>query len=196
MAIGGDFSVERLALAYRSGIFPWTDQPITWWSPDPRAIFEIQSLTLSKNLKRVVGKHSFTVTFDQDFLGVIRGCSQERKNKEETWISEGFIEGYTAFHKSGYAHSVEVWEGKELVGGVYGVGIGGFFAGESMFYRRPNASKIALISLWSHLKKRGFVLFDTQVLNPFTKSLGAIEISREDYLVRLKSAIHLPVCFL
>ncbi|MES2309656.1 MAG: leucyl/phenylalanyl-tRNA--protein transferase [Verrucomicrobiota bacterium] len=196
VAVGGEMSVERLALAYRSGIFPWTDRPVTWWSPDPRAIFELNPLLFSKSQERLLRQHSFRVSFDEAFSRVIRECSQLTSERDETWISSHFVRSYTEFHLAGYAHSVEVWLETELVGGIYGVAIGGFFAGESMFYRASNASKVGLLYLLRHLSQRGFLLFDTQVLNPFTEQMGALEIPREDYLQRLDLAICKPVTFL
>lgn len=195
VAVGGDLSVERLLSAYQKGIFPWTDRPITWWSPNPRAIFEIQPLRLSKRLERLARDHSFEITMDQAFEEVIRACAEVSPRRNESWISSRFIKGYSEFHQAGYAHSVEVWRKKKLVGGVYGVAIGGFFAGESMFYREPNASKVGLLTLFKYLEKKGFVLFDTQVLNPFTAQMGAIEISRDDYLKRLTKAVKLKISF-
>jgi leucyl/phenylalanyl-tRNA--protein transferase len=196
VAVGGDLSVERLSEAYRSGIFPWTDQPVTWWSPNPRAIFEINPPVFSKSLQKLARKNPFRISFDEAFGSVIRECSKLSESRDETWISNRFIRSYTEFHLAGYAHSVEVWLEKRLVGGIYGVAIGGFFAGESMFYREPNASKVGLIHLLQHLHHRGFILFDTQVINPFTEQMGAIEIPRDDYLKRLDGAIRKQVTFL
>ena len=195
VAVGGKLSVERLAVAYRSGIFPWTDRPVTWWSPNPRAIFELNPLVLSKSIRRLLKQNKFRISFDEAFGQVIRECAKVTKNREETWISQQFIRAYSDFHLAGYAHSVEVWHEEKLVGGIYGVAIGGFFAGESMFHRLPDASKFALAYLLTHLSQQGFELFDTQVLNPFTKQMGAIEIPRELYLQRLQQAISKPVRF-
>ncbi len=193
VAVGGGMSVDRLELAYRSGIFPWTDRPVTWWSPNPRAIFELLTYQPPKRLMQIFKKHSFRVTMDHGFEQVIRACAEETPERGETWISKRFIESYLELHRAGHAHSVEVWNGKLLVGGVYGVAFGGFFAGESMFYREANASKIGLLTLFHWLRHRGFVLFDTQVINPATKLLGAVEIPRSEYLQRLKAALSLPV---
>jgi leucyl/phenylalanyl-tRNA--protein transferase len=195
LAVGGDLSVERLLLAYRSGIFPWTDHPLTWWSPDPRAIFELSSFQPPKRLRQKINRQIFHVTFDRDFRSVIGSCSKPAPGRESTWISPRFIEAYTELHLRGYAHSAEAWQGDKLVGGVYGVSIGGFFAGESMFHRATDASKIALSALFVRLRERGFTLFDTQVLSPLTARLGAIEIRRADYLRRLKAALSLSVSF-
>jgi leucyl/phenylalanyl-tRNA--protein transferase len=189
LALGGDLSVARLLLAYRSGIFPWTDEPLTWWSPDPRAIFDIDRFHPPKRLESKLRHHDFQLTVDRDFRAVIHACAQPAEGRESTWISPRFIEAYLELHRQGHAHSVEVWEGYRLVGGIYGVAINGFFAGESMFHRVTDASKIALCYLMDHLRARNFALFDTQVLSPLTARLGAIEIRRRDYLERLASAL-------
>jgi leucyl/phenylalanyl-tRNA--protein transferase len=196
LALGGDLSVPRLLLAYRSGIFPWTDDPLTWWSPDPRAIFDIQNFRPPRRLESKLRHHPFAITVNHDFAGVIRGCAAPAPGRESTWISPRFVEAYTELHRQGYAHSVEVWQGRELVGGIYGVAIQGFFAGESMFHRATDASKIALCFLMDYLRERRFELFDTQVLSPLTARLGAIEIRRREYLGRLATALRQPVRFL
>jgi leucyl/phenylalanyl-tRNA--protein transferase len=195
LAVGGDLSMERLLLAYRSGIFPWSDEPITWWSPDPRAIFEIEAFTPPRRLADKLRKKPFAITFNTAFESVVRHCAQPAPGRESTWISANFTRAYTALHHAGYAHSVEAWQGDTLVGGVYGVAIGGFFAGESMFHRQTDASKIALAHLFGRLKVKGFRLFDTQVLSPLTEQLGAVEIPRTDYLRRLAAALETPVQF-
>src|ERR1700678_1407519 len=195
LALGGDLSVARLLLAYRSGIFPWTDDPLTWWSPDPRAIFDIETFRPPHRLESKLRHHPFEITINRDFAGVIRGCADPAPGRESTWISPRFIEAYTELHRQGYAHSVEVWEKEALVGGIYGIAIQGFFAGESMFHRVTDASKIALCHLMAHLRARKFELFDTQVLSPLTARLGAIEIRRRDYLERLAAALRNPTEF-
>jgi len=195
LALGGDLSVPRLILAYRSGIFPWTDEPLTWWSPDPRAIFEINKFRPPKRLETKLRHHPFTLTMDRDFSSVIQACAKPGPGRESTWISPRFIKAYIELHRAGHAHSVEVWQQNALVGGIYGVSIHGFFAGESMFHRVTDASKIALCHLMDHLRTRNFELFDTQVLSPLTARLGAIEIRRRDYLERLASALRHPVRF-
>jgi leucyl/phenylalanyl-tRNA--protein transferase len=196
LALGGDLSVARLLLAYRSGIFPWTDDPLTWWSPDPRAIFELETFRPPRRLESKLRHHPFEITIDRDFGGVIAGCAEPAPGRESTWISPRFVEAYTELHRQGYAHSVEIWEKGELAGGIYGVAIEGFFAGESMFHRATDASKIALCFLMDYLRARGYELFDTQVLSPLTARLGAVEIRRRDYLARLGSALRKPVRFL
>lgn len=195
LALGGDLSVARLLLAYRSGIFPWTDDPLTWWSPDPRAIFELENFHPPKRLESKLRHHPFQLTIDKNFPEVIRNCARPAPGRESTWISPRFIQAYLELHRQGHAHSVEVWQGEELVGGVYGVSINGFFAGESMFHRVTDASKIALCHLFDYLKSRHFVLFDTQVLSPLTARLGAVEIRRRDYLERLALALQSPASF-
>lgn len=195
VAVGGDFSPERLLLAYRSGIFPWTDDPITWWSPDPRAIFDLETFRPPRSLGRLLRKRPFEITRDRAFRRVMEGCAAPAPGREETWITPAFIAAYTRLHELGHAHSVECWRGNELVGGIYGVSVGGFFAGESMFHRADNASKVALCALIEHLRARRFALFDIQMLTPVTRQLGGIEIPREEYLKRLALAISLPCTF-
>jgi leucyl/phenylalanyl-tRNA--protein transferase len=187
VAVGGDLSIPRLLLAYRSGLFPWTADPVTWWSPDPRGIFELEAFHVPRSLARTLRKASFTVTFDQAFRETITACAQVRR--PGGWISPEFIVAYTALHEAGHAHSVECWQGGQLVGGVYGVAVGGLFAGESMFHRVNDASKVALTHLVRHLRACGFTLFDTQMVTNATRQLGAIEVSRADYLNRLGEAL-------
>ncbi|HWH69959.1 MAG TPA: leucyl/phenylalanyl-tRNA--protein transferase [Candidatus Sulfotelmatobacter sp.] len=195
VALGGDLSVERLLLAYRSGIFPWTVDPLTWWSPDPRGIFELDGFHASRSLLRVLRKETFTVTRDRAFRQVIEACAAPAPGRRSTWISPEFIEAYTQLHAAGHAHSLECWQGETLAGGIYGVAIGGFFAGESMFHRVSNASKLALFHLIEHLRRQGFLLFDLQMLTPITEQLGGITIPRAEYLQRLAQAIEKPCTF-
>jgi leucyl/phenylalanyl-tRNA--protein transferase len=189
LAVGGDLAVPRLLLAYRSGIFPWTVDPITWWSPDPRAIFELDRFHVSHSLARVLRRKQFQITVDRAFPQVMEGCAAPAPGRRETWITREFIEAYTQLHRQGHAHSFESWDGSELAGGIYGVAIGGFFAGESMFHRASDASKVALYYLVHHLRARGFGLFDIQMLTPITRRLGGTEIPREEYLSRLNRAV-------
>lgn len=195
LAVGGDLSPERLLLAYRSGIFPWTYDPITWWSPEPRAVFDIATFHVSRRLERLIRQGVFTVTFDRAFREVMEACAEPRSSGEETWISPEFIEAYTNLHRLGHAHSVETWLNGRLVGGVYGVAVGGLFAGESMFHRVDNASRVALTALMRHLHRRGFRLFDSQVMTPATERMGVMQISRNEYLQRLTELVDLPVSF-
>lgn len=195
VAIGGDLSVPRLLLAYRSGIFPWTVRPITWWSPDPRAIFELDQFHTPRSLERFLRKCPFEVTENRAFRGVMEGCAEPAPGREQSWVTPEFLEAYTRLHEQGHAHSVECWRAGELVGGIYGVSVGGLFAGESMFHRASNASKVALCHLVHHLRARGFALFDIQMVTPATQRLGAVEISRSEYLRRLRRAVDLPCSF-
>lgn len=184
VAISGDLSPERLLLAYRSGIFPWYDEPpIIWWSPDPRFVLFPDKLYVSKSMKRLLNKGTFDVTFNEDFKGVISNCQQvSRKDQEGTWITEEMKNAYIHLHKLGYAKSVEVWQEGELVGGMYGVDVGKVFCGESMFSRVSNASKVALISFVQKFSEEGGVLFDCQVHTRHLESLGAERIPREKFL--------------
>jgi leucyl/phenylalanyl-tRNA--protein transferase len=191
VAIGGDLSVDRLLLAYRSGIFPWTVSPVSWWSPDPRAILEFNQLHVGESLQKVLRKNVFRVTMDTAFAQVIQQCAAPTPGRTDTWITQEFIEAYTRLHERGHAHSLECWRDGELAGGIYGVAIGGFFAGESMFHRVSNASKIALYHLVEHLRKREFKLLDIQMLTPVTKQMGGVTIPRAEYLARLEKAIPL-----
>ena len=195
VAIGGDLSVPRLLLAYRSGIFPWTVNLITWWSPDPRAIFELDEFHVPQSLAKFLRKEVFRVTINRAFRKVMEGCAAPAPGRRSTWITPEFIEAYTRLHKLGHAHSVECWQRNQLVGGIYGVAIGGFFAGESMFHRADNASKVALHHLVQHLRGRGFALFDIQMITPATRLLGAVEIPRNEYLRRLAKTISLDCSF-
>ena len=195
VAIGGDFSVPRLLLAYRTGIFPWTVEPLTWWSPDPRGILELDLFHVSRSLGRVMRRGDFRITRDEAFRQVMEGCAAPAPGRRSTWITPEFLDAYTRLHAEGHAHSVECWIGDDLVGGIYGVEIGGFFAGESMFHRVSNASKVALFHLVEHLKKQAFSLLDIQMLTPITRQLGGCTIPREEYLKRLSLALEQPTTF-
>jgi leucyl/phenylalanyl-tRNA--protein transferase len=195
VAVGGDLSVDRLILGYRMGIFPWTVEPLTWWSPDPRGIFELNAFHVSRSLAKVLRKAPFRITIDQAFRQVMEGCALPASSRGNTWITPEFVEAYGQLHQKGYAHSVECWQGEELVGGIYGVAINGLFAGESMFHRVSNASKTALFHLVEHLNKRGFVLFDIQMLTPITEQLGGTTISRNEYLKRVAIAVETDCSF-
>jgi leucyl/phenylalanyl-tRNA--protein transferase len=191
VAIGGDLSVERLLLSYRSGIFPWTVAPISWWSPDPRAILEHDELHVADSLKKILRRKVFEVTIDRAFPQVIEQCAARAPGRPDTWITPEFIDAYTQLHEQGYAHSLECWRDGELAGGIYGVAIGGLFAGESMFHRVSNASKVALWHLVEHLRKRKFALLDIQMLTPVTRQMGGTTIPRGEYLERLADAVEL-----
>lgn len=195
LAIGGDLSPDRLLLAYRSGIFPWfsTGDPILWWSPDPRMILEIKELKVSKSMKKVLKQGQFAVTFDRDFSSVIQACQEiPRQGQRGTWITDEMKGAYIELHRQGYAHSVEVWQDNQLVGGLYGVSLGKGFFGESMFARISNASKVGFITLVRWLEKQGFSWIDCQVYTPHLASLGAKEIHREHFLRRLEKAVAQP----
>lgn len=201
LAVGCDFTPGTLLHAYRSGIFPWPhgeDEDergaplVLWFSPEPRCIFPLEGEPhWSRSLRRTLRVHPYEVTVDQDFAGVMKMCGETRKNA--TWIIPELTRGYRELHALGWAHSVEVWDtsgdDRELVGGIYGVAIGGLFAGESMFHTRTDASKIAFAMLVSKLRGAGYALFDVQVTNPHLASLGCVEIPREAYLTRLVEAL-------
>lgn len=194
VAVGGDLSVERLLVAYRSGIFPWpifADDLMTWFSPDPRAILELDRLHVSRSLAKKMRKGIFEVRINTCFDEVVRGCAAPTPDRPSTWITHEIARAYRRLHAAGYAHSVETWQNGELVGGLYGVAIGGFFAGESMFSRRPDASKIALVHLVERLSGRGFELLDIQQATRHLLSLGAEEIPRSIYLARLERSLAL-----
>lgn len=193
VAVGGDLRAATLLRAYHNGIFPWFSdgEPILWWSPDPRAIFEFDRYYLSRRLARTIRSGKFRLTINQAFGDVIRGCAA----RDSTWITADMIDAYQHLHELGHAHSIEAWHGEQLAGGVYGVAVGGLFAGESMFFRVRDASKVALAYLLEYLKIRGFTLFDTQVVTEVTAGLGAFEIPRVEYLARLKKALERRVTF-
>lgn len=189
LAVGGDLSAERLLAAYRQGVFPWTINPITWWSPDPRGIIELENFHIPESLAKIIRQQPFKVTRDQAFRKVMQACAAPGPQRPNTWITKEFIEAYTRLHQQGHAHSVECWANGELVGGVYGVVIGGLFAGESMFHLADNASKVALCHLVQHLRERQFLLFDIQMVTAATRPLGAQSIPRAEYLQRLAQAV-------
>ena len=175
--------------AYAQGIFPMADYAgkIRWYAPDPRAILEHENLYVSRSLRATIRKHLYEVCFDTAFEAVMRCCAQ----REETWINESFISTYTLLHYAGFAHSVEAWKDRQLIGGLYGVSLGGAFMGESMFSHATDASKVCLVALIEHLKEQGYVLHDVQFWTPHLASLGVIEIPRKEYERRLKTALQL-----
>ncbi|MFZ5892084.1 MAG: leucyl/phenylalanyl-tRNA--protein transferase [Myxococcota bacterium] len=189
VAAGGELSPEWLITAYERGIFPWYDDglPILWWSPDPRTLLDPEALHVSRSMRRFIRHTSLTLTFNHAFVEVMQAAAREREGG--TWILPEMIEAYTRLHALGYAHSVEVWQGSELVGGLYGVQRGALFAAESMFHRVTNASKLALIASVRSLFAAGIRLFDVQFTTPHLSSLGAYEVSRREYLARLRVAI-------
>ena len=193
---GGTLEPDTLIAAYRSGIFPWSSDPvISWWSPDPRAIFDLDSWRPHRSAARSVRRGGWRFTVDRDFAGVMRACAQPSADRPSTWITSDFEKSYAELHRRGLAHSVEVWDGDTMVGGLYGVTLGGFFGGESMFHRATDASKAAVGFLIERLRAGGFSLCDAQVPTPHLARLGAVNISRRDYLERLRRALATPARF-
>jgi leucyl/phenylalanyl-tRNA--protein transferase len=191
LAIGGELSVERLIDAYNQGIFPWYDasQPVLWWSPDPRMVLFPEKLRVSKSMKKLFRDKTFEVTFNTDFKSVIENCANIwREGQDGTWITEEIQKAYLDLHRLGIAHSVEVWDGKKLVGGLYGIYLEDkkVFCGESMFATASNASKYGFIKLVEKLRAQGVKLIDCQIYTPHLESLGAEEISRKEFLEFLR----------
>jgi leucyl/phenylalanyl-tRNA--protein transferase len=196
VAVGGTLDPDTLVRAYRAGVFPWSSDPeITWWCPDPRAIFELDGFRAARSLRKTIRRTGWHFSIDRDFEGVMRACAEPTPDRPSTWISEDFVVAYGELFRRGHAHSVEVYDGAALIGGLYGVTFGAFFGGESMFHRRTDASKAAVAHLVDHLKLRGFTLLDAQVPNPHLISIGAVEIPRRDYLERLRRALARPATF-
>ena len=183
LAVGGDLSVERLVNAYQNGIFPWynDDQPILWWSPEPRTVLFPKQLYLSRSSRKELRRLDYRITCDQAFDKVIRNCAAPRADGHGTWIGEEMIHAYTELHLAGWAHSVEVWAGDDLAGGLYGVAIGQVFFGESMFRNQTGASKAALVSLSQNLQREEFALIDCQLRSEHLIKMGATEIARDRF---------------
>lgn len=195
LAVGGDLSVMRLLRAYQLGIFPWyeEDTPILWWSPDPRLVLDPEELKISRSLKKVIRNRGFEMKADTVFREVLKGCAAPRPNHSDgTWLTAAMQKAYNKLHVLGLAHSVETWLDGELVGGLYGVYLGKCFFGESMFSRKSDASKVALVTLADILKAQGVQLIDCQVATDHLISMGAKEISRAAFLARLKRALRFP----
>lgn len=192
-----ELTPQLLLSAYCQGVFPMADEDgtIYWYDPDPRAILPLDRFHVSRSLRRKVRQEDFEVRLNSSFPAVIQACAQSGPDREETWISTEIIDDYIKLHQLGYAHSVETWIDGELVGGLYGVAVNGLFAGESMFSSKRDASKIALVFLVKHLRRRGFLLLDVQYMTDHLRRFGAIEISRADYHEQLTRAITLPVSF-
>lgn len=192
LAVGGDLSSERLISAYQQGVFPWfsDNQPILWWSPDPRCVIYPQQLNISRSMKKVLRKGEYEMTYDRAFEQVIHECAAPRDSQRSTWITGEMLQAYSELHRKGVAHSVECWYQGELVGGLYGVAIGQVFFGESMFSRRSNASKAAFITLTQQLIEWGYQLIDCQLQSDHLESLGAVMIARPTFLQLLDS--HCP----
>jgi leucyl/phenylalanyl-tRNA--protein transferase len=198
LAIGGQLGIEWLIEAYSQGIFPWYDDknPILWWSPNPRLILYPNEFKTSKSFKRILKKKLYTVKFDHQFASVIENCKTiPRKEEEGTWITKEMKEAYINLHHYGMAHSVEVYEQNELVGGLYGVSLGKAFFGESMFFKKRDASKVALYYLCSELSKWNFHFIDAQVETDHLLNLGAVKIPRKEFLNKLEHALKHPTCF-
>ena len=199
VGMGGSLEPEWILDAYTHGIFPWPigelDEPMLWWSLDPRAIIELDAFHISRRLQRTCRGSRFTVTCDQDFTGVIHGCATDPSREGGTWITPAMIGAYTRMFELGHVHSIEAWHEGRLAGGIYGIAINGLFAAESMFFKQRDASKVALVGLLNHLRARGYVLFDIQQLTPHSQRFGAVEIPRREYLRRLADALQTPTTF-
>lgn len=192
VAVGGDLSSERLHLAYASGIFPWptADLPLLWFSPDPRFVLPLEAVRISRSLRKAIRRTELTIRADTAFEEVIRACAAvPRPGQDGTWITDELIEGYSALHERGLAHSIEAWNGGRLVGGLYGVSLGSFFFGESMFAEQTNASKVAFTTLLGQLKAWGFDLVDAQVHTEHLASFGAFDLPREHFLDSLRAGL-------
>ena len=187
LAAGGDLNADRLLDAYRRGIFPWYEsgQPILWWSPDPRLVLQPQDLKVSRSLNKLLKRNTYLVSMDQSFSAVIQNCAVSRRGATGTWITEDMQSAYTELHHRGLAHSVEIWSGSSLVGGLYGVALGQVFFGESMFSKEDNTSKLALVYLVRQLQRWGYRLIDCQVSSEHLLSLGATELGRDQFQQRL-----------
>jgi leucyl/phenylalanyl-tRNA--protein transferase len=187
LAFGGDLSPQRLIAAYTRGIFPWYSEgdPLLWWSPDPRCVFATDAVHRSHSLAKFLRKSTWQWSMNRAFEDVIRACAAPREDQQGTWITSDMIAAYTNLHLLGYAHSLEVWDGDALIGGLYGVAVGRMFSAESMFSRRTNASKVALHALAQTLQERGFPLIDAQVPNPHLLRMGAHDMPRARFLARL-----------
>ena len=199
LAFGADLSVQRLFSAYSQGIFPWysADEPILWWSPNPRAIIELSSFRCSRSLQKLARKKIYTVTLNHAFEQVIEACSRIPRHNpntqevsNETWITDDMLQAYCNLHHIGLAHSVEVWQEQTLVGGLYGVGIGKIYCGESMFHRKSNTSKLAMLALVEHMKRNNMAFIDCQLPTEHLTSLGAISISRDKFIEKLRANNH------
>lgn len=187
LAFGGDLSPQRLVAAYSRGIFPWYSEgdPLLWWSPDPRCVFATDGVHVSHSLRKFLHRSTWTWSMDRAFDEVMHACAGPRKGETGTWITHDMLTAYTNLHLLGHAHSLEVWDADSLIGGTYGVSIGRMFSAESMFSRRTNASKVALVALAQTLRRRGFPWIDAQVPNPHLLRMGARTIPRREFLAAL-----------
>lgn len=188
LAAGGDLRPKRIINAYKVGVFPWYNpgEPILWWSPNPRCVLFPQDLHISRSLRKHLRHNDYRVSSDEAFEEVMRACAAPRPQSEYSWISEEIIAAYTDLHKRGFAHSIEIWDGDELVGGLYGIAMGAVFFGESMFSRRTDVSKMAFVYLVKQLTAIGYELIDCQVYNPHLATLGATTIPRRRFLAMIK----------
>ncbi len=196
LAVGGDLSIATLATAYRGGIFPWPVEglPTLWFAPPQRCVLFLDEFHISKRLRRDLKNTHFEYSMDGDFASVIAHCAAPRSYEKQTWILPAMQRAYCELHKAGHAHSVEVWQGSQLVGGLYGVSWGNYFGGESMFHRVDNASKAALIFLVEHLRSRGASWLDVQMPTPLFQSFGARLIARDDFMALLEDSLAQNVC--
>ncbi|HEY4293997.1 leucyl/phenylalanyl-tRNA--protein transferase [Luteibacter sp.] len=194
LAWGGDLSPERLLAAYSQGVFPWfnADEPILWWSPDPRCVFRTDGVHVSRSLRKQLRASGWRVTADTSFNRVMRACAAPRNGQPGTWIGDDMIAAYEELHRRGHAHSVEVWDRGSLVGGIYGVAVGRLFCGESMFSARSGGSKAALAALCGLLHEWGFPYLDAQVTNDHLLSMGAIEIPRREFVAKARQLAAMP----
>jgi len=194
LAAGGGLSPARLLDAYRNGIFPWfsEDDPVLWWSPDPRMVLYTAELHVSRTLRKTIRSGHITLTLDRCFTDVMRGCAEPRPGQDGTWITGDMIDAYSRLFDLGYAHSAEAWAGERLIGGVYGVGVGRMFFGESMFSRETDASKVALVALVQQLARWEFPMVDCQMATAHLASLGAREIGRPDFLRSVRQLVKAP----
>lgn len=194
LAFGGDLSPRRLLAAYAQGIFPWfnEDEPILWWSPDPRCVFHTERLTPNRSLRRQLTGKQWWISTDHAFRDVVEACAAPRPKQSGTWISPAMLDAYVGLHAMGHAHSVEVWDDDRLVGGIYGVSIGRLFCGESMFSAESGGSKVALLALADLLRRWDFPLIDAQVTNSHLMSLGAVEYPRAQFLRMVEQLVQMP----
>jgi leucyl/phenylalanyl-tRNA--protein transferase len=194
LAVGGDLSIERLLLAYRSGIFPWFNDgdPVLWWSPDPRCLLLPQNLKVSKSMRNILNRGELEVRYDQAFSAVIRKCRNTKRKEDGTWITIDIVQAYEELHEAGYAHSVEVYKDDKLCGGLYGVSLGAAFFGESMFSEYPNASKAALITLAKDAAMNGMDFIDCQLYTDHLASMGALNFERGLFITKLQQTLKKP----
>lgn len=199
LAVGGGLAPERLVDAYSRGIFPWPvssgPRGLLWWSPDPRGILALERLHVPRRLARTMRSGGFSITCDRSFGAVVRACAETGTRRGSTWITPAIVAAYERLHALGICHSVEVWRDGRLAGGLYGVSIGGMFAGESMFSVERDASKVALVRLAEGLRDAGCRLFDVQIVSPHLARFGAVEVPRAKFLLRLRDAIGSPSCW-